>query len=269
MLFWVILAVFAALPVAMQSLEPSPEPAPRPAARAPRRRTSRSPRERNTIDLQTVFRLMLVAWAVGGIMALTWVKTVNYPRAAIAAGESLKQFRSGDYQSALNSLDQAIRLAPDVPVYHGGKSAVYIGYMRNPQVPRNLQCSLELDGLAYQDCLAQNVHLYNIIGAEQRPLYWRTRLTQANSALALGLEDEAIRLYREVVALVPGGWPLHNRLAEAYIDIGQPEAALEVLEGSIAITKDSYLTDFASKLQEIARSKLDRSRESLPNAGSN
>ena len=269
MLFWVVLAVFAALPVAMQSLEQSPEPAPRPATRPPRGRTSRSSRERNTIDLQTVFRLMLVAWAVGGIMALTWVKTVNYPRAAIAAGESLKQFRSGDYQSALNSLDQAIRLAPDVPVYHGGKSAVYIGYLRNPQVPRNLECSLELDGLAYQDCLAQNVHLFNIIGAEQRPLYWRTRLTQANSALALGLEDEAIRLYREVVALVPGGWPLHNRLAEAYIDIGQPEAALEVLEGSIAITKDSYLSDSAIELQILARGKLETSRESLPNAGSN
>ncbi len=269
MLFWVVLAVFAALPVAMQSQERAPEPAPPPAGRAPRGRTSRASRERNTLDLQMVFRLMLVAWAVGGIAAVTWVKTVNYPRAAIAASESIDQFRSGDYQSALNSLDQATRLAPDVPVYHSSKSSVYIGYLRNPQVPQNLECSLELNGVPYQDCLAQNIHLNNIIGTEQRPLYWRSRLSQANSALALGLEDEAIRLYREVVDLVPGAWRLHNRLAEAYIDIGQPEAALKVLQGSIAITKDSYLTDFAAELQVLARSKLGTSLESLPDAESN
>jgi len=272
MLFWVVLAAFAALPGAIQSQERTPEPTPNLAlnvAGARRGRTSRRSRERKTIDLQVLLRLMLVAWAVGGVIALTWVKTVNYPRAAIAAGEAIDHFRIGHYQSALNSFDQATQLAPDVPVYHNSKSSVYIGYLRNPQVPRNTECSLELNGVPYQECLILNIHLNNIIGAEQRPLSWRSHLSRADSALALGLEDEAIRLYREAMELAPGAWSLHNRLAEAYIDIGRPEQALKVLEGSMAITKDSYATREASNLQSLARNNLETNEESLNSAGGN
>ncbi len=79
----------------------------------------------------------------------------------------------------------------------------------------------------------------------------------ANSALALGLHDEAIRLYTEVVATVPASWPLQNRLAEAYIDVGQPERAVEVLEESLAITGESGRSGQARQLLEAANQKLE------------
>ena len=79
----------------------------------------------------------------------------------------------------------------------------------------------------------------------------------ANSALALGRHDEAIRLYTEVVATVPASWPLQNRLAEAYIDIGQPERAVEVLEGSLAITGDSGESGQARQLLKLANQRLE------------
>jgi tetratricopeptide (TPR) repeat protein len=109
--------------------------------------------------------------------------------------------------------------------------------------------------------LIRKIHLNNIIGTEQRPFYWRSRVSQANSALALGLEGEAIRLYRESIDLVPTSWALRNRLAETYIDIGQPWEALVVLEESIAINRDYYTSNIAECWEGIALKKLELIRE--------
>jgi tetratricopeptide (TPR) repeat protein len=49
------------------------------------------------------------------------------------------------------------------------------------------------------------------------------------------LVDESVELYREVVDMMPHGWMLLDRLAEVYVRVGQPEAALPVLEKSLAI----------------------------------
>jgi tetratricopeptide (TPR) repeat protein len=190
-------------------------------------------------------------------LALTWVKAVSYPRAGIVASQGIDQFKQGNYQASLASLDRATRLAPDVPVYYSGKASIYTAYLQNPRVPREAECGLELNGVSYQDCLVRNVHFNNILASEQRPLDWRARLSRANSALALGQNDEAILMYQEVVDLVPVAWPLHNRLAEAYIDIGEPELALKVLEESLAITGESSASNQVIGLQTRARKDLE------------
>jgi tetratricopeptide (TPR) repeat protein len=111
--------------------------------------------------------------------------------------------------------------------------------------------------VAYDVCVVQKIYLSNLAGVQQRPFYWRSRLALANSALALGLESEAIDLYQEVVSMVPASWPLYNRLAEAYLDTGQPAAALEVLEESLAITGETANSNQALELQKTAYQKLD------------
>jgi hypothetical protein len=264
MLFWVLLAAFAALPVAIQSQNPSAETIHHtdPNTIQPRRtRRGHGATKRNIMDMSTIIRLILVGWAVGGVFALTWVKTVNYPRAGIAASQAFEHVRLGDNQSALQLLNRASQLAPDVPIYHTRKSSVYASILNNPQLPQDPECSLELNGVPYQDCLIRKIHLNNILGTEQRPFYWRSKVPQANSALALGLEDEAIRLYRESIDLAPTSWALRNLLAEAYIDIGQPWEALVVLEESIAINRDYYTSDIAECWQGIALEKLELIRE--------
>ena len=110
-----------------------------------------------------------------------------------------------------------------------------------------------MGGVPYETCLVQKTYLVNRASVEQRPFYWRSRLAMANSALALGRNEEAIRLYTEVVATVPASWPLQNRLAEAYIDIGQPERAVEVLEESLLIRSATQTL----QLLELANQKLE------------
>lgn len=258
MLFWVILAVFAALPVIMQAqehTEPTPREEPIPT-RTRRGRNSYPTRQLSNLNLQAFLRFAVVAWAVGGIIALTWVKAINYPRAAIVASQGIKQINQGNYQASLASMDRARQLAPDVPVYYGGKASIYSAYLRNPQVPPESECSLELNGVPYRDCLARNIHFNSIMGSQQRPFDWRSRMLRANSALSLGLNEEAIRLYQEVIYLAPTAWPLHNRLAEAHIAIGQPELALKALEGSLSITGDTNPSTQAVVLQNTARKAL-------------
>ena len=259
-LFWVILAVLTALPTVMlPSAEAESSPGSQiPAALAHRvQRRSRSRSASKSYDWQQFIRLAIVAWAAGGILAVTWEKTLNHPQAGIAGGDALRQFREGDYQGSIASLDHAIGLAPDVSTYHTSKAAVYAAYLRNTRIPRDPQCTLEADDLSYRICLGKKIYTNNFNALEQRPYYWRARLALANSALALGLEEEAIRLYQETVALAPSSWPLQNLLAEVYIDVGQPAAALEVLESSLTITKRGAISDQAFHLRETAQQQLD------------
>jgi tetratricopeptide (TPR) repeat protein len=267
-IFWALLAVFATLPTVMRSPDVAEEPAPlRQSPRATRSRDRRSFRSRPEpagYDWQRFLRLAVVAWAIGGIIALTWIKTLNYPRAGLVAGEAVEHFQRADYQATLASLDRAIELAPDVPVYHMYKASAYAAYLQNRQVPPEPECSFEPNGTPYEVCLGQKIYLSNLAGVQQRPFYWRARLALANSALALGLESEAISGYQEVVSIVPASWPLYNRMAEAHLDIGQPAAALEVLEDSLAITRETPNSAQALNLQETAYQKLEEAEKSPP-----
>ncbi len=175
----------------------------------------------------------------------------------MAGGQAVKAFQQGDYPGALAGLERASQLAPDVSVYYTHQSSVYAAFLKNPRGVRERECSLGISGVPYETCLVQKTYLVNRASVEQRPFYWRSRLAMANSALALGRHDEAIRLYTEVVATVPASWPLQNRLAEAYIDVGQPERAVEVLEASLVLTGDSGRSGPARQLLELANQKLE------------
>ena len=267
--FWALLAAFVVLPRVFQSSEEEETTAPGTPAQSGRHRsrnrvTSRHRRESKAYDWQQLGKLVIVAWAIGGIIAITWVKSVNYPRAALLAGQGIERFQEGDPEAALSALDRATQLAPDVPTYYTFKSKVYEAYLQDPRLPPEAECNLQLGNTPYQVCLVEKIYVNNLEAVQQRPFYWRTRLALANSALALGRHEEAIRLYQEVASSVPNSWPLLNRLAEAYIDIGQPEQALAVLEESLDITRDTRNSEQALSLQTLAYQEMDDSEQTNP-----
>ena len=55
------------------------------------------------------------------------------------------------------------------------------------------------------------------------------------------------------MAPAPASWTSQNRLAEAYIDVGQPERAVEVLEESVITTVKS---GSSTQLLVLANQKL-------------
>ena len=238
-LFWVILAIFASLPGVMERMDSPPSEQSRPAAppesRRSRGRRSRSQRRGGTYNWNVFWRLAIVAWLVGGIGILSWVKSVNYVRAAVAEGDALQQFRRGDLQASLASLNRAVDLTPDVSSYYNNQAHVYFAYRINQERFSEQGCRLQQEA-AYDVCLAVRAHQSNLEGIARRPFYYRSRVAGANSAFNLTLYEDAIRLYSEGLELVPASWVIRLELANVYIRSGRPEAALQPLQESLAIT---------------------------------
>ena len=83
-----------------------------------------------------IWRLAVVAWLIGGIVVVTWMKAINYPWAATKAAEAVGHWRQSDLSSSLADLDRAIELVPDVPIYYNWRASIYTPYRFNEQGPR-------------------------------------------------------------------------------------------------------------------------------------
>ncbi len=262
---WVLLGVFAALPAVMKTRQTLVEETPVPQRDAqvtptPRRsRSRRTARPKNaSYDWKLFWRLALAAWLVGGIAILTWDRSINYARAAISVGVGVSDFKQGNLQSTLESIDRAIDLAPDVSVYHNNRAAVFVAFQRNQETVTELGCASQQQ-LPYAVCLAASSLGSNLESVDQRPYYYRSNVALANSAYNLPeLADETVEFYRRSSALVPSGWPVLNELADAYLEAGNPIGALETLERSLAITEDRRLSDRGFFLQGRAHVALEQ-----------
>ena len=244
-ILWVILAVFVALPQ-VDSVREAPiqetskPPTPRRQRDVGRAGSASAP----TLPWGLFWRLAIVAWLVGGIAVFTWVKGVNNVRAAMSASDALDQLRQGDFQSSLALLDQATDLTPDVPVYYNYKANVYRAYLVSDKVPREINCNSQTK-TPYEICLAIGNWQNNLDAKNQRPFYYRSRFALARSTSTLAsagenpdLNQRAVQFYQQTLAMVPSSWLLRNELAQAYIDAGEPQSALEPLEHSLVITAD-------------------------------
>ena len=263
-IFWILLAVFAALPMVFASssvAEASALPLPRSVRTSRRTRRQR----RQNYDWPMVVRMVVVAWICGGVFALTWVKTINNVRAATFAADSVEQFSRADFGASLQSLNRAVELAPDVPTYYYFRSLVYDAfykYRADDGVSRNLECGFRVDGVSYESCLVQKSYQSNLTGLQKRPFYLRARLAVADSAFFLSSDDEAIKLYLETISMAPASWPLYDRLAGVYFDLGRFDEARQVLEKSIVITGDTHNSEGARNLQLSIRNEIAKSSKS-------
>ena len=256
-IFWVLLAVLVALPVAMRTPHG-------PSA------SSGTAHVRRSYDSLRFWRVLVVVCLVGLIGTLTWMKTINYPRAAVITANAVKQSRDGNLQSALTSYNQAIDLAPDVWINYNRRATVYLKYKNRGQAPRELDCSLEVNSPPYKECLTKCVYLDNLTAAEQRPFNFRSRHALALSTSALAtltgdkkLEEDTLRFFKEVTDLVPTSWQFHNQLAAAYLQAGRPEAALDAADRSLSITGDHPNSTTGYFLRGIANRELGQARAAV------
>jgi tetratricopeptide (TPR) repeat protein len=266
---WVLLALFAALPQVMG--EPKAVPQPESPLPTRRRRSGGSSFQTRVFNWRLVGRFAIVAWLIGSIFVLTWVKSVNNVRAAVNVGDAVRHVERGDFQAGLAGLDRAIDLAPDVSVYYNYKALVYSAYQKRTDLTPAKECSAG-QNQGYLECLAFLSYWTNREGKEKRPFSYRAHMAVAASAHTLGtagatitpadttssnsntivLVDETVRLYQETLALVPGSPVIRNGLADAYLLAGQPEAAHTVLEESLAITGENVESALAYLVQAKA-----------------
>ncbi|MQF66935.1 tetratricopeptide repeat protein [SAR202 cluster bacterium AD-802-F09_MRT_200m] len=253
-ILWVILGIFAALPrLSHSQKELSSKVDVEPPTVVPRRGSRRRTPKQTIAALQGRFpwRLAIVVVLIGGISALTWQKNVNYLRASTVSANALKQFNDGNLESALASLDKATELAPDVTYYYNNRARVYLAYLLNENLPREKGCDSQ-DRIPYRPCLALNRFQNNLDGLAQRPLDYRHHWALANSVHGIPqFADEATRIYRETLSLIPNSWLVRNELAIAYAQAGQPNAALQTLNESLIITEGLPISSQAFFLQGL------------------
>ena len=255
---WVLVATFAALPRIAEANEPVGQS----ASFTPRRSQGRQNRARQRYipgqgeyDWKLLWRLAIVACLIGGIGMLTWLKNVNYVLAATEVADGAGKFEQGEWQSALESLDRAIGLAPDVSVYYNHRAQVYLSYQTNEQAPQEQGCGSQ-DAVPYKVCLATEYFGNSLKSVQKRPFYYRSHMGLANSAFNLSQYDAAVRFYQESLSLVPKSWLIQNRLADAYLQASRPEEALQILEHSLGITRDSSESSEALFLRVLAYQSL-------------
>lgn len=292
-LLWVLFALFACLPRVMSESESLLKTA---SSQSRISHSGAATSSRVQFDWWFMGRLGVVAWLIGGIFVFTWVKSVNNVRAAVSAGDAMESIREGDLQGGLDNLSRAIELAPDVSAYYNYKGLVYSSYQAGTagfrqtipraDVPRERECGARVDQ-GYLECLAFTKYLTNLMGSAKRPFYYRSHLALATSAYTLGaagatmtlpgptpdgdttivFADEAIRLYKETLSLVPSSPRIRIELADAYIVAGQPEVAHTLLEDALAITGDddgySALAYLVESKAYYALAEYDRAAESL------
>lgn len=275
-IFWVLLGVFVALPAIMDGRQGGPDPPSR--ARGRRRRPHRPrpgdvPKE-HAYQWRSLGRLGLVCCLVFGIGVLTWVKGVNYVRAAVIADRAAEQFQAGNLQASLTSIERSIDLAPDVNSYYGNRSELYATIEEHGLWSQHVKCGGLAELQVRKACLAKEAYLGNVDWVDNRPLSWRSRIGLAGSALQLALAtkdrtlaEEATRLHRETAEMVPNSYKAWDRLADVYIVLGQPQQALEAVEKSLAIIGDHPLSRVALLLQAEAYQNLGQIEQELDSLG--
>ena len=160
-IFWVLLGIFAALPAIIDGREERPDPPSRPGGR--RRRPNRS-RYGDVAgggghQWRILGRLVLVCCLVFGIGVLTWIKGINYVRAAVIADRAAGQFQAGQLQASLSSIERSIDLAPDVNTYYANRAAVYNAFEQYGLWSQHVTCGGLTELQARKSCLAKEAYL--------------------------------------------------------------------------------------------------------------
>ena len=247
-LFWAALGMLAALPAVFDTKEqPARQPEEERQPVAGRLARPAAPPPGFLAGMGPV-RILIAVICILGLAMLTWEKTLNHPRAVLETGKVSGLVSKGDLQGALDAVDRAIALAPDVFVYHNHRASVLGLFQARTGGARELGCGQlsenpQQSALPYEGCLSQEIYRSNRLAMFHRPLHYRSRLALGANTLELAsltgddaLADNAIRLHQETLELIPLSWPLWNGLAFAYVRLGRPSEALPALEKSLSIT---------------------------------
>ena len=258
-IWWVLMALFAALPATLERSSPAPDPK-RGSGEVgkPVRSRSRPGVQRASFQWKFLGRTAVVVGLAAGIGLLTWEKGVNYVRAAFIADDAAAQFREGRLQYSLSSLDEAIALAPEVSSYRRERLAIHRSTGQGGKAPGALECRDEM-ATAYEECLARETLKGNLDWVKRRPLQYRSQLALADSSQMLGrltgdsdLIAQATALYQKAAEMVPNSPTLRTNVATLLLQLDRPEEALRQLEHSLSITGEARKSSTAYLLQAKA-----------------
>ena len=189
---------------------------------------TRSPRLRGSKRRCSQISLALV-------LGFTLVKNANYALAESRATSAAASSDVGRLEIAMQSIDSAIAIAPDVGRYRVIRANI-LDRARNSTAAKSDQAKMAVE--AYQT---------NGRAVAANPFDLYNRLNFAESALTLAAfgqpdkGEEAIEEYRRLTLMQPRFWLSHFLLGRAYLETGEPDRAVAGFSGAIRLNPMSTL----------------------------
>ena len=190
-----------------------------------------------------IFLLTLISLS---IVLITWQKTLLYPISAHSAGESRYLYISGEYEQALITINSSIKMTPDVPYYYYFKFLVLAQYYEYPNIFNHPTCT-PLDDISdnnkeYKTCIAEDAHSALLTAKLYNPYWYHATLALADSSKQLGLDQQSLSLYQELIRLLPTNRILLHLLAEEYLLRGMYDESIDTINKSLLITESHSQT---------------------------
>ena len=183
--------------------------------------------------------------------ALEMVQQGNYPKFLMGSAyfiamtyyySAMLKVKNGDFATAAGELMEALRLHPEYPAALNLRAEIHFSDAEYDQALELWQRSLAIH--THQDEVEEVAHLLtHVLGATRK----KTR------SLLLSLVNlppsQAVQTLAPAVKLHPRNKVLVPLLAKAYLKVGDPEKALETLEGSRRVGKTVEITYLAARIQ--------------------
>ena len=251
-LFWVLVALFVAMPRVFAPSAVEVEVPPPPATD----RRSRVARRRRSAALDLPIARLLVALGVVGLLgAFTWVKNVNYLVASASAASALDALEIERFDEHLRLIDRSVGLAPDVAWYHRQRSNILRGYAQAAGSAR--------PAVSY----GAQAHESNLRAFRLNPLSVFATQAAALSAMDLvqrGQEehrDEAVELFGRLTELMPQNFRAYELASHALWLLHFPKMALAEVGRGLALTGDRPQGARSHMLRGFFLADLERTNE--------
>ncbi len=206
----------------------------------------------------TIFVIMILA-------TLLWFKTI-IPVMAFAQSSNINEdFGHGNFAGAVESLQDSLIIDPAQYLYHSNLAYVYEAASESQMSGAQIfNCSdANLNTLDTDECFSQLVYRAYLSSIDAGDMRWESRYKAAQAAteLAVLLQSQsialdAIRLYEESIFMVPNSHVIRLSFAQALLDFGNPEKAMDVLMDSLDIIGDSPVSTDSKFWLGIANAKM-------------
>lgn len=176
-----------------------------------------------------VLQLSLALVIVSMLLGFTLVKNVGYVMAERTATTATVSLSDGELAMAMQSIERAIRLAPDVGRYHVTRANIL------DTIRRSRSDVFEQTKLALEAYRANE----RAVNANPFETYASFHLAESTLILAAlghpGKSAEAIENYQRLTIMLPRYWRSYSLLGRAYAEVGKPAYAVEAFNQAIGL----------------------------------
>ena len=202
---------------------------------------------RETISSRPISCVMIL-FATTMLALLLWYKTI-VPAIAFAQSSHINDdFVNGNFVGVVESLQKSLITDPTQYLYYSNLAYLYEAASKYQiSGSKSVNCTdEEMNVLDTDECFLQLTYQAYLSGIDVGDMRWESRYKAAQSATELAIRSQsqpvaldAIRLYEESIFMVPNSHVIRLSFAQALIDFGNPDKAVDVLIETLDILGDS------------------------------